>query len=286
MDKIVSNDEIKLIAGIGGTANDALVDYHNRVATEVLAREVLRITDFASHAVSRERACPNPKGFLDLKDMPISTSGITIEDELLRSVTGYTFQNETNHPRRLRVIGSNSLPGSLPYEEVFVSYTAGYVLQDTLLILDNGSDILNTTITVLNRVTGVETAYTIVASGASGNQVNRGATATDTATALATAFGGTSSGATLTMPLHKSIVSTTIAAADGTLTRSDLPLGFKTAVALLAAGGIAEKERKGNVQSYRIGDKSVTFASERDYSTFLSCVKPYVSSYTRVGVFA
>lgn len=69
--------------------------------------------------------------------------------------------------------------------------------------------------------------------------------------------------------------STRLEASDSTLTNVDFPEDLRQAVILLVIGYLA-KRRNAGVQSYTIGSKSVSFASEDDKNQFEGLINPYL----------
>lgn len=273
MNKIVSNTLLKLIAGISGTTNDVLVDFYNSSMTEMLA-EILELDDFARHTVTRERTKVYDE-FLRLEQFPVVASSITIENDIFQVVTGYTFNTEDY---KMLTLGSNGLPTVLPYEEVLASYTAGYIVQDTITPLVFG-DLVGKTLSIINRITGVSTTYTFVSGTPSTNQIQAVTSNAITAGNISTAVGGSLISSTVTFPLDTNITSTTIVSANATVQTNDMPLNMKTAVALMVSGAMLEKQNIGSVSSFSIGSKTVNFRNKTDMRTFNDIVNQYAGFY-------
>ena len=275
---ITTKEEIKAYLGISGTSKDAMINLWNKTATEILAG-MLKVQDLAVHTVTNELVRVYNPEYLMLREFIVSTSGsITIKDALLNEITGFTFDLDSNAKRRLFLKDTSGNPKSLYYPEIYATYTAGYTLQDTLEIVDNGA--LDTkTFTV--SVAGVETTYTLVSGVPSTNEIQIGASAALTAAAIAAVFtGASSSSATVTMQKGATITLGTLTSAEATLTSATMPEALKVAVALIVGGAMTDAtQKRGGVTSYTLGSKSVSFADTSSKNMFESIINEYLGEY-------
>lgn len=279
--RILTNTEIKTLLG-AGSASDVLVEMWNDAATEIVC-SLLGIADIAEHDVVNERVRVIDPLELILQDFPVDVSSVVIKNVYDKTtITGYTFVREPNKRRTIRAYDtSGNLAFPIPYDEVFASYTAGYINQDTLEVLSI-TGLADKTFTV--KIAGVTTTWTMKASGATGNQINIGLDAAATASAIATALGGTLVGSTVTLPLGSTVALGTATTAQFTIVNANVPAALKNAVALIAGGGIAEKEQSGGVVSYTIGGKSVTFRNQEEASAVDMVLKNWLSTYKKTKI--
>lgn len=283
MNKIVSDNLVKQILGITGTSQDAKVSFFNDLMTKKLA-DILTIQDFDKHSVVDEPMTIGGDGsVLYPKEFPITTSTITLKDYLLNSITGYTFRNRENTYRTVEVMDSaGTMPSWLPHGDVYISYTAGYTVKDTILLLSL-TGLAGKTLTVKDAKEGTITVYTFVAASPVENQILVGVDEDATAVNIAKALGGTSLLHTATLGLDMHIESYDVTANQATITASDLPYDFKLAVALMVEGAIAEVATDSDIQSYSIGGKSVTYTTKSG-DTFKDIVNRYVRNYRDITV--
>ena len=268
MDKIISNDEIKTILGISGTSQDALIEIWNTIATGMLL-STLNIENLTTHTITDEEVTLYNPEHIILEAFPVDTNEpITLKDGLKNEITGYTFELVSNVAKRtLRVLNDSGIPSSLGDpawrgypNNIFVSYTAGYTVQDTLEVLSLTS-LANTTITVTTL--GVSTTYTFKSVGPYGDEDIPISIDTDsTATSIVSVIGGTASGSVVTLPLGSKVTLGTATAAQLTITNATMPEALKNAVAYMVGGGIAEKSKIGGRVEYTIGGKTVKFGGK------------------------
>lgn len=280
--RIVTNTEIKAILQLG-SSSDALIDIYNDVATGLLC-EILGVQDIAAHTVTDERVCVLSNYELILNEFPVNlTPAPTIKDTLNNSISGYSFKKEGMNRRTLRSFDSGgTYPSPIAYSELLVTYNAGYTIQDTLKVLLQPA--VDSTVTV--KIAGVSTTYTFKASGATGDQINIGATVNDTAANIATKFGATVVTDTVTLPLGSTVALGTAAATSLQITSATLPAMFKIMIALIAGGAMAEKDKASGISSYSIGGKSVTFRNDEEASAVQIAVKNYLPSFKKVKIIA
>lgn len=282
MDRIVTNDEIKLLLGISGSTNDAYIDVMNDLQTELLA-DILGIAEFGLHTVTDERVKVYREDALYLSDFPVDTSEtITVDDVYHDEVTGITFRLDPKSIRTLRIEDESGDPSTISLSEVFVSYTAGYILKDTLEVLDDSA---LATKTLKVKALGVETTYTFIASGSpTATQILLGATEALTAAAIATKISGTVSSATVTAPLGTSFELGTATSSELAITSATLPKAFKQAVSLMVGGALADREKIGGVSSYTLGSKTVSYRSESEAQLMKQIITPYIKHQTQIHI--
>ncbi len=283
--RIVTNAEIKKLAGLG-SASDALVDIWNDAATEMLC-EILNVAEIAKHAVVDERVKIMDLYSLLLNEFPVDTTQtITLKTTFdSTEVTGYTFKKDPGYRRTLRSYGADGkIPYAIPYDELFVSYTAGYGIQDTLKVLSiTGLD--GKTLKV--KIAGVETVYTLkttLSTPAVATEIQIGADAAGTASNISAKLSGTVSTDTVTLPLGTNVSLGTASISQFTIINADLPPVFKSVIAFIVAGGIAEKNKAGSVVSYTIGGKSVSFRSNEEASATEIAIRNWLPHFKKVNI--
>lgn len=282
--RILTNTEIKTLLGVG-SASDVLVEMWNDAATELVCA-MLGISNIARHQVTDERVEMLDPYEMILNEFPVDiASTITLRTTFDHTaITGYTFKKDPQKRRTVKLYDtSGNIPYGLNYDCVLVSYMAGYTAQDTLEVLSI-TGLADKTFTV--KIAGVTTTWTIKASGATGNQINIGIDAAATASAIATALGGSVVGAVVTLPLGSTVALGTATTAQFTITNSDVPAALKNAVALVAGGGIAEKEKAGDIVSYTIGGKSVSFRNQQEASAVKMVLDNWLSTYKKTKILA
>ena len=279
--RIITNAEIKTIIK-SGSADDTLIDIYNDAATETLC-ELLGIDNMATHSVVDERVKLQSCHEMMLNDFPVDVSSITLRNTFDHSsVTGYTFKKDPGNRFTVRSYDTTgNVPYMLAYDELFVSYTAGYTVLDTVEVISN-TGLAEKTITV--TINGTATTYTFKSSGATGNQINVGATITETAANIQAKLGGSISTATVTLPLGSSIALGTSTSAMLTIVNCGIPKLFKVIVAYLAAGGMAEKD--GNISSYTIGGKTVSFRNDDEGKMVEKLLAKWIPTFQRVKISA
>lgn len=281
MTKIITTAEIKAILGISGTSEDALLEIWNESATDLLTN-LLGVTSLTTHTITNERVQMADRGKLVLSEFPVQLSQtITVKDSLKNTISGLYFSQDPGNKRTVNIEDSSGYPIEIYADEALVSYTAGYTTQGTIVALST-TDLAEKTITA--TVAGVSTTYTFKASGATGNQINVGATVNDLATNIATKLGGTASTATVTLPLGTNVDLGTATTAQLTITDATIPAMLKMAVALIAGGGLAEKNKKGGIASYTIGGKSVSFRSDSEAQTVSAIVTKYAAYFKKFSL--
>ena len=282
--KIITDTEIKKLLGIGGTSQDALVAIWNDIATEMLCNH-FEIDNIATHAVIDERAKISDPAVIVVEDFPVDTNEtITIKDPLEHAIENVTFSLEPKSRRTLRIKNQDGVPMTIGYEEVLISYTAGYREKDTLEVADI-TGLADKTINV--TIAGTTTVWTMKASGATGNQINIGVDEDACAANIATALGGTASLATVTLPLGTRVELLTATSANFVIISANVPQDIKLAVAMIAGAGFLEKTKKGgSLQSYSIGGKSVTFGSSQEKGTVQMIVDNWASYYKKTRIFS
>lgn len=256
MEKIISDSEIKLLLGISGTTNDALVNVANRTATEKLM-SIFGVDSFVEQTITDERVHISNPEILYLTKFPIDTSSISLKDAIIeQAITNVTFDQDPGALRAVRVKDASGLPTYLMEKEVLATYTAGYTVKDTLEVTNYAT---LPTFTIIAEVAGVETVWTFVASAPTGSQIVAATSNEVTAANIATALGGTVVGGLVTLPLGTRITLGTADASKLLLTSATIPELLKHAVALIVGEIFSSKEQKGGVASYTLNNKTVNF---------------------------
>ena len=269
--QIVTTAEIKAILGITGTTNDAMLEIANDTMTEVLL-DLLGLDNFDVTAYTDEEVNIYSCQYLELKNYPIALSPVpTLKDEWFTDFTAYPASWVLEKSDRPFIKGKDSSGGLFEWahEKVLVSYTAGWQLQSEITVI-NYLTMGTKTFTV--KVAGETTTYT------EGTDFTAETSNDVTATNIATAVGGTAVGAIVTLPAGHYVVQGTMADAQMTIDQYNLPNAFRTALALLANGFLAGKEKGGGIVSYSLGGKSVSFGSTEDYKTFEGIMRAYLPS--------
>ena len=268
MNNIISNSEIKVILGISGSSQDALIELWNQTATSMLA-SIFGIKEFGVHAVTEEKIKVYDPQNLVVSDFPVDfTETITVKDSQKTAFTGFTFEAENSFTKTIRLLDLAGKPTNLCFNnryygplEVFVSYTAGYTTQETVESISYAT-LPDKTITVC--VAGTATTWTFKATGASTSEINAETSDEITATNIAAALGGSATGAVVTLPLGTRIELGTALVTELTITAATIPGDLKNLVALMVGGGIAEKTKQGGIAELKIDDKTVKFRSNSD----------------------
>ena len=277
---IATNYEIALYTGL--TVSDAKLTLFNASMTSLLA-EVLGVSEFGVHSVALELVRVDNKEAIRLRSFPFDIESIELlgtysNTELL---TGYTFRVDPYDIRRLWILDDGGIPTYLNHDEVYVNYDAGYILQDTLTVIDYAA-LVGKTIVV--TVAGVATTYTFVASGATGNQINAATSDAVTATNIATKFGTSAVGDSVTLPVGSTIAYGTAIVAELTFVNSNVPSDLKMAIAYLVAGAITDKTQIEGISSYKIGTKNVTLRDPSEKSFIDAVLDKYLIRYKKINV--
>jgi len=271
MNKIVTNEEIALIAGVSGTT--AKMNFSQKIALELL-QEALGVKSFEVHTVTLEKYRITDPNYLRLRDFPVDPATVRVYryPNSETEVTGYTFTLDDRDPKKVW-ISQNGLRGVIIDCDIFVSYTAGYILQGNIEVAVNPS--ASDTLTVENA--GAETVYTFVASGATGNQINIGLTAAATAINIKTALGGTVVDDVVTMPLGMSAEASNETSL--VIENPNIPNDLKAAIAYITAGTMNDTAESNSITSYSIGAKSVNFRTDKERNFIVSTIDKYAVKY-------
>lgn len=258
MDLLVSTEEIKAILGISGSQKDYLISTTNSNATANLY-EMVGVPTLGRHSITNEHIEQTNCLEFYVSDPHVDPSSIHIYDNDLNEITGYTFELKYNSLRTVRVLKDGKYT-RLPYMSFYVSYEAGFYLQDTFELLSN-NDLENETISITN--TGVTNTYTLKAITADPSHITIGATLEDTVTNIKNKLSATGS-STLNIPLGRS-VSTSLSEEEATITHATIPEELKLAIAQLVGELTTEvRDKRGGVSSYTLGTKSVNYGRSQD----------------------
>lgn len=283
MERIISNDEIKLLLGITGSAKDALIDLLNDIQTENLGA-ILNVADLVTHSITEERVKSFSCEYLALSEFPVDVSQtITIKDtwrDIDTIFSGATFYLDPKERRSIRAKESDGTP--IFFEkgwDYLVSYTAGYRNKVTIKILNNAG-LEGETFTV--KLAGTETTYTFKASPTATTDIQIGADANATAANIAAKFtGGSSSADTATLPVGYLYSRTSLSASIITITESNVPEQLKMAVAYMVGGALSEKERRGGIKEYELMNKRVVFRDESEGKMVQNIINNWASYFKK-----
>lgn len=278
--KISSNAEV---AAILGTPVTAALDIANDTATQVLC-DLLGVPTLDRHLVTNEWA-EVIEGTLYVNDFPLDIDEDIVFLDAVRSPilsSGFAYELAPGAIRSVRMT-ENGHHALLGYDNVFVSYTAGFVLQSKLtaisIVAMNGR-------TFSVTVEGVTTTYTMktaLTAPAVATEIAIGADVAECALNIATKLGGVLVGAEVTLPLGMNATLLTLASSQLTVLNSNIPSNLKTLVALLAGGIIAEQMKMGGVSSFKIDDKQVNFRDKSSAEQFQDLISLYLPGYAQAG---
>lgn len=274
--QIVTSAEIKTILGITGSTNDASIELGNDAMTEVLLG-LLGLDNFDVTAYTDEEVVVYSEKYLELKNYPIEISSPvpTLKDLNFTALTSFPdswFLEKTEKPY---LKGKNSAGNLVMWEhgELLVSYTAGWRVASTITVVDYST---MDTKTFSIKAAGVTTEYTM-ASGTPGTDEIKVETSNEiTAGHIATALGGTVSGAVVTLPAGHYATQGTLVDTEMTVTQFNLPSAFRTAISMLVGGFLAGKQKNGGVVNYSLGGKSVSFGTTEDLQVFKNIISAYL----------
>lgn len=281
MTKLITNAEIKKILGISGDLRDGLIDMWNEIATNYL-NELLQVENLVARQVGNERVKLHDPYKMYLEEFPVNIEEtITLKDTKGAEIAGIYFGMDPKAKREVRFYDSVNSPRSVNHTEILVSYTGGFTVKDNITV-SSITDLVDKTLIV--KILGEETTWTFKTSGATENQINIGVDANACATSIATALGGTVSGAEATLPLGSSVELGTATTSQVAITKATIPPVLKTVIALIVGGGIAEKNKKGGVISYTIGEKTVNFRSNSDAKAVKLIIETWVPFFKIVNI--
>jgi len=277
MNLYVTTDEIKTYLGISGSSSDAVLAMINKFATDDL-NGILSVTDLALHKVSGE-VHNGGTDRLELRDLHVQAIGDLYEDEdtLYEQDDAYDIDNYVLHL-------DDGLTGG--EREVTIDYVSGW----------NASGYATITVTDYANLAAAATVILGATPSAGGGTVTRGTDWTagadndEEATNLAAAIDALTNVRAFALQNVVYVVddyqaqatgrtlatsdSVRLAKSASTLAGVDFPEGIRGAVLLLIAGRFA-KRKNARVQSYSIGSKSVTFASDADAADFKTAISHY-----------
>lgn len=194
-----------------------------------------------------------PTGFKDLDDNAILADEIAY----MEAQGGYSRKIHLRYP--------------IGYDEFKVTYPAGYVL-DTTIEVDDYTALTGKYIQVGETVLNEGTDFDAETSNAT--------TATNIKTALTTAgYTSTVAGAVVTLGIPDDISTDSVDAI--TVTATDLPYNIRVAFAYLVGGALAEREGIGNLASYTLGAKTVSFRTGEEKTEFERIIKNYAGQFKK-----
>lgn len=282
-EKIVSNDEIKLIAGIGGS--DARIEIFNRVMTANLA-DALSLKQFGRFEVQNELVKILNNSYFSLRSFPVVANSLTLyrgrfqKDE----VQNILYQADDYDFRKFHLANPDGSQAYFAHCDYYASYTAGFLLNAELEVVDN--DVVG--ITLSATINGVTTPYTFIASGVpEDNEILKGVDADATMNNIATKLGGVGVDGKVQLPLGMTLASSEVSNFKIEFENPDEVLDeLKLAVAYMVAGAISDKSQIEGVSSYRMGTKQVTFrdTAERDFTSQI--IDKYIAKFKPFYLFA
>lgn len=280
-DRYATVDEVKAILKLTGTDNDLLIDSLLDAASELL-HSLVGVDSFLLTQYTDEPVKGSGDFWLMVKNKPL-VAITAISDDMDNDVT-YTIRRYKNRQAYFE--------SKFPKLTYLVSYTAGYRVNDTLeLILDDGdlANLNNKTISVatLYAATATYTLKTTLTVPAVATEIEIGATAVETAANIAAVIdGATNDGDEIVTFGTDQDISTTILTADGTLTLKNIPKTIKVVVAYLLGGLMTDTNTNPGIQSYSIGQKSVTFRTSQEGSTAIQIIKSWLPNLQKASVFS
>lgn len=288
MEKIISNDEIKLYTGL--TATNAKLDLFNTAMTELLALS-LGINQFTKTEVSLEDVRIDNSEYITLRSFPIDLSTLSLfnPDDHTLELTGYTYRADPYNFRKVLILNDAGKPFNLLFDKVFATYEAGYTLTGTIEVAEI-VELLNATLSV--TILGVTTNYTFIEDGeeveAGATEIIIGEDEAATAANIATKLSLIASNTVVYLSLGMS-ATITQALGEGqeyslTIINSDVPQDLKMAVAYLVAGSISDKLNIEGVSEYRLGSKSVRMRDMAEKNFIDEVVNKYTSRYKKINV--
>lgn len=279
--RIVTNEEIRKLLKMGSASNP-LIDMWNDMATEMLC-SLIGVTDLAVHQVTDERVEQIFNGKFYLNDFPVNPATLNLKDTFSGSaISPYSYKLDAGNIRTVRVYDANGvMPGLLPYSKAFATYQAGYTIQDVLTVLVNPTNGQ----TINFKAAGTTTTYTFRNSSPTANDIQIGGDVNATAANIAAKLGGVANSAVVTLPLglHYEAGGTTPSNSIS-FVAANLPATFKMVIAFIAGGGIAEANKSGNVVSYTIGGKSVTFRNDAEGSIAQNYIKNWLPQFSSIKI--
>ena len=278
MNLYVSTEEVKTYLEITGSARDAVIDMLNKQATAQI-NSILSVSDLALHKVTEE-IHDGGSDKLELKDMKVRAIGTIIEDE------DQTYTQDVDYDIDNYILYlDDALQGGK--RDVLIDYVAGFHASGyaTLTVSAYASITGGMTISIDPAPTG--SAFVMTEGTDWDAETSNDVTAANIAAAINSEATGirafalanvvyiideTPQRETTTVVLS---ASTGLTLSGGTLSGVDFPEDIRQAVFLLISNGLARRKNP-NMQSYTIGSKTVSFASQSDADTFKALVKPYM----------
>lgn len=280
--RIISNAEIKALTQSG--ASDSLIAQWNLTATEILC-DVLGVSDLGVHTVTDERIKNQVRSYLEMKEFPVDVDqAITLKSPWDFTTISSPPASYFLDPRYIRhVRGKDGSGNAYTFPkgcEVLATYIAGYTVVDSITLTANALEDQ----TLETIVEGVAVIYTFKATITDADtQIKIEGTIEETLNKIAEKVPGTVVSPLLTGDLGSRMISTTIVGA--TITNATIPDELRTAVAFIAVGGIAQNEKVGGIQSYTIGQKTISFSDSGQASFVQQTVQKYASFKKKVQIF-
>lgn len=276
-DRYATVDEVKAILKITDTDSDLLIDSLLDAAAELL-HAIVGVDSFVLTEYVDEPVKGSNSNWLMVNNKPL-VAITDITDEQDNDVT-YTIKRYKNR----QAYFDESFSSQYTY---LVTYSAGYVVNDTIELLSN-DDLNNKTISVrtLYAATAVYTLKTELTIPAVAGEILIGDDLAETLENIAAAIDGTTVDDEIITFGPDADVSTTMTDEQATLTVKTIPKTVKLVIAYLMGGLMSEENSNPSVQSYSIGQKSVTFRNSLEGNIAQRIINTWLVNLNKAQVYA
>lgn len=131
MADIITTAEVKTILNISGSSQDSLIAFHIESA-QTLLYQILGVTDVLTQTITRELTKVYDEDHFYLKHFPVTSITGIYNPKTHVELTGYTFEIDSINTRLVRILDSSGLPYAIGYEDIKVTYVAGYADADNV----------------------------------------------------------------------------------------------------------------------------------------------------------
>jgi hypothetical protein len=125
MSDIITRADAKTILNISGTSQDALIDIHLETVQELLY-QILGIQSILTHTVTRELTKIYDCEYFYLEEFPVTAVSNIFVPDTHEEITDFSFSIDPKNNRKIFLVDSSGVPKFTGYEEIKVTYTAGY----------------------------------------------------------------------------------------------------------------------------------------------------------------
>lgn len=278
-EKIISNEEIKLITGLSGP--DGKIEIFNNVMTSVLAT-MLNLKQFGRFTVQDEEVQIIENGEFWVNSFPVTPDSISLYRSRFQKnvVNDYNYRADDYDFRKFILLNDQNDQAYLSNCTFFASYQAGFLLNATLEVTNN--DLVGTTLSVTQN--GETTVYNFIASGTpEDDEILIGVDVEATMNNIAVKLEATGADGVVKMPLGVTLSTSEVTQDKLVYENPDEMLDeLKLAVAYLVAGAISDKVQIEGVNRYRMGSKEVSFRdmTEKDFTA--SIINKYLTKFKKV----